>query len=436
MPAACAPPADVSPSCELKMTSPKPGSTIVLRVLAGLLSGEELRFTDHQTCIVGRSTKAQLRLSDSLQFSRFHCRLEINPPELAIIDLGSTNGTKVNGQRIETALLVDGDVVVAGDTTFKVNVIQPSIESSALEAPPTIIKTAVASHDSMTAGMSRGQFPDIPGFSIERELGHGAMGAVFLASRRATGEHVAIKVMRPLIMPNRKVIERFRREASILLRLQHRRIVKCTDFSLTKDDLPYLVMEYIEEIKLKEYLKTLTQPARIRVATGIVVRLLEGLQYAHSMEIVHRDVKPTNLLAFRSGSRLQLKLADFGLAKNYIDAGFSNCSTNNEICGTLAFMSPEQIMNCRYAKPPCDIYAAGVCLYYLISDRLPYEADQTAAQMALILNQPPASITQYVSELPAELAEIISKALSREPSDRHRSAETLRRSLLPYTKRR
>ena len=147
-------------------------------------------------------------------------------------------------------------------------------------------------------------------------------------------------------------------------------------------------------------------------------------------------MKPTNLLAFRSGSRLQLKLADFGLAKNYIDAGFSNCSTNNEICGTLAFMSPEQIMNCRYAKPPCDIYAAGVCLYYLISDRLPYEADQTAAQMALILNQPPASITQYVSELPAELAEIISKALSREPSDRHRSAETLRRSLLPYTKRR
>jgi serine/threonine-protein kinase len=195
-------------------------------------------------------------------------------------------------------------------------------------------------------------------------------------------------------------------------------------------------MEYIQTFNLQEYLDTLEFQERLRVSVGIIVRTLEGLQFAHAQEIVHRDVKPTNVLVYHTGRKLQVKLADFGLAKNYIDAGFSNCSASNEICGTLAYMPPEQIINCRYAKPPCDIYATGVCLYFLISNRLPYESTQTAAQISLILNKPPTPITEYMPELPSDLVDIISKALSREPGERYRSAEALRKVLLPFAIRR
>lgn len=417
------------------MTVSTPGSTIVLQVLAGPQAGQELRFTDHQTCIVGRSRKAHLQLSDSPQFSRFHCRLEVNPPHIAIIDLDSTNGTKVNGHRIKLASLVDGDVVTVGDTKFKVTIIRPITESSVAVVPQTILKTPGSAHDSVHEAFCAGDFANIPGFTLERELGHGSMGSVVLARRRATNEHVAVKIMLPLIMSDPKVVERFRREASIVLRLQHKRIVRCMDFNLTADNVPYLVMEYVNEIKLLEFLKPMSLLDRIRVASGVIVRVLEGLHYAHTQEIVHRDVKPTNLLAYMSGRKLRVKLADFGLAKNYVDAGFSNCSASNEISGTLAYMPPEQIMNCRYAKPPCDIYAAGVCLYYLISERLPYEATSAAAQISLILNSPPAPITDYISELPAGLAVILGRALSREPEDRYNSAEAMRQALLPFARR-
>lgn len=424
------------------MATPPEVPTIVLQITAGPQSGDKFRFTDHQTCIVGRSREAHIRLSNSRKFSRYHCRLEINPPNVVVIDLGSTNGTKVNGKRVESASLNDGDIVTVGDTAFTVIVTMPQTHGQRSDVPRTLEKHTQPTKLGLTDrffsaddGCSRELFPEIPGFLIERELGQGAMGAVFLARRRSTNEKVAIKVMKPLVMASRKAVERFRREASIVLRLQHKRIVKCIDFNVTGGGLPFLVMEYIEEVKVREYLDTLELPERIRISAGIVVRVLEGLQYAHSQEIVHRDVKPTNVLAYRTGRKLRVKLADFGLAKNYVDAGFSDCSVSNEMCGTLAYMPPEQIIDCRYAKPTCHIYAAGVCLYHLISGRLPYEEAQTARQISLILNHTPTSITDRISPLPTGLAKIVGQSLSREPSDRFFSAEAMLKVLLPFTKR-
>lgn len=412
------------------------GPAIVLQVTAGPQAGDELRFSDHQTCVVGRSGKAQIRLSDSRRFSRFHCRLEINPPRIVVIDLDSTNGTKVNGRRIQMASLLHGDVVTVGDTSFTVVVLAPEANPEHSDISETITMSPSIAKDNLNAEFHDEDLPEIPGYTIERKLGQGAMGAVFLAHRRSTGDSVAIKVIRPLPDADRVLLDRFRREASIVLRLQHKRIVKCLDFNVAEGNVPYLVMEYVEEIGIQQYLESLQLSERIRVSAGLIVRLLEGLEYAHSREIVHRDVKPKNILVYQVGRKLQLKLADFGLAKNYIDAGFSNCSASDEFCGTLAYMSPEQIMNCRYAKPACDIYAVGVCLYQLISGRLPYESEHTAKQLALILNQPPTCISEHVSTLSAGLQEIISKSLSRMPSDRFASATAMRQQLLPFARRR
>lgn len=411
--------------------SPAEQCSVILRVTRGPSKGQELVFTDHQTFVVGRADEAHLRLSTKREFSRFHSRLEINPPQVTIVDLGSTNGTKVNGRRVETARLETGDEVTLGDTRFNVTVMQPVEES-----PPTEAYITSPFTPQNTGNESPSQnLPKLPGYSIESHLGQGSMGAVYSARRNATGEKVAVKIVRPMMAADPQALVRFRRESAIVLRLQHKRIVRSIDFGETQDYLPFLVMEYIEQVDLPALLRETSVRNRCRIAAGLMVRVLEGLQYAHDMEIVHRDIKPANLLIYRAGRKLQVKVADFGLAKNFVDAGFSNCSASNEICGTLAYMPPEQIINCRYAKPGCDIYAAGVCLYNMISGRLPYESPTAAEQISMILNGAPVPLAERVPEAPEGLFQIVAKAIAGESDARYASAEEMRKELLPFTRR-
>ncbi|MEZ6062618.1 MAG: protein kinase [Planctomycetaceae bacterium] len=404
---------------------------VELKVTRGPCEGRTFRFTDHQTCVVGRSKQAHLRLSPDRRFSRFHCRLEINPPEICVIDLGSTNGTKVNGLRIETALLNSGDEVAVGDTQFHVQVYQPPKAVDQLSMTTLFPENAI--HDVGPIDFFDDVVPSLTGYSIERQLGHGTMGAVYLARRATTGDKVAIKIIRPAAATDAKIVERFRREASIILRLRHKRIVRSLDFRITEDQVPFLIMEYIDVVDLRRILWETNLNDRVRMAAGIMARVLEALEYAHSREIVHRDLKPSNFLAYRSRGKLQVKLSDFGLAKNYIDAGFSHCSTSNEICGTIAFMPPEQIIDCRYAKPSCDIYAAGVCLYNLITGRLPFESPNAAQQISSILNASPVSVAAREPGVPDGIVRVIDRAIARRAADRFDTAEQMRQALLPFT---
>ncbi|MEZ6122819.1 MAG: FHA domain-containing serine/threonine-protein kinase [Planctomycetaceae bacterium] len=416
------------------MKSLPSGPAVTINITRGPHVGRQLRFTDHQTCIVGRAREAHLRLSPNREFSRFHCRLEIRPPDVHVVDLKSTNGTWVNGRNVEHAVLNNGDEVSVGDTAFVIGIDLPtSVGAKLIES--TRRQVRIADPSVTEEEMDVEETPRFPGYTVERQIGHGSMGTVYSARRTSTNERVAIKVVRPVVATDERAVDKFRREAAIVLRLQHKRIVRSLDFRLTDHHLPFLVMEYIDEVGIREILKAASLSERTRMAAGIIMRALDGLQYAHEMEIVHRDVKPGNLLVYRAGRKLQVKVADFGLAKNYIDAGFSDCSASDEICGTLAYMPPEQIIDCRHAKPACDIYAAGVCLYNMISGRLPYEADTIAQQISLILNRPPTPLTEYVPDVAPGVAAIIQRAMEREASQRFATAEAMEQALLPFTRR-
>ncbi|MCA9047407.1 MAG: protein kinase [Planctomycetaceae bacterium] len=408
-----------------------------LKVVDGPNSGQELVFRDHRTCIIGRAADADLRLSPNREFSRYHCRLEINPPIVAVTDLDSTNGTRVNGVRVATAVLASGDHVLVGDTAFTVTIHVP--EHTPVGPEATLIGPVWAAGETPDEAELSDSFqheaPKLPGYVIDREIGHGNMGTVYKARRIATNERVAIKTILPQATADPRSMERFRREGSIILRLRHKRIIRTYDFCIPDDAPPYLVMEFIDQANIRGILEAARPTERIRMACGVIVRVLEALQYAHDREIVHRDVKPGNMLVFYSGRKLQVKLADFGLAKNYIDAGFNDCSRSDEICGTVAYMSPEQIKNCRYSKPTVDIYSAGVCLYNLISGRVPFESENHATQISRILEGTPVPITQHVPDLPHRLVEIIGKATSRDISFRYATAEEMRQELLPFSKR-
>jgi len=404
---------------------------VVLRVVSGPLVGRDFPFTGHHTLVVGRSREAQLQLSEDRRLSRFHCRFEIRPPDCVVVDLGSRNGTILNGQSVETSSLVNGDRIHIGDTCLQIE-IHPNHSGSAVSTATLLPERCVSEQGDDERGPP--DVPEIPGYALERELGHGSMGAVYQARQQSNGRLCAVKLLHPAITSDRRNIQRFVREASVVMKLRHKRIVESIEFGLA-GDTPFLVMEHIHQVPLKRATQSASLDDRIRIVAGIMVRVLEGLHYAHSQQIVHRDLKPSNLLVFHSGRKLSVKLADFGLAKNFMNAGFSGFSTSNEICGTISYMPPEQIIDCRNAKPACDIYAAGVCLYYMLSDHLPHEASNVSAQISMILNRKPTPLTDHIADLPAGLSKLVDKALQRDPRKRFDTAEKMLQALLPYARR-
>ncbi len=399
------------------------GAVVTVAVTRGPLAGEEFHFHDHQTLTVGRSRDCGISLPDDPLISRFHCRLQINPPTCSIIDLNSRNGTRVNGRRVEQSSLVDGSEITIGSTELVIR-----IETGDWTCDPDAGTTLLYNQPQQFAS-DWSTMPEIAGYRIIKLLGQGGMGAVFAAERLSNQTQVAIKVIRPELATEQSILDRFCREASIILRLQHPRIVQAFDFQLTQSSFPALITEYIDEVSLDSVLRNQSVERRCRLAANIMMRVLEALEFAHNMEIVHRDVKPSNVLAYQSGRKLQVKLADFGLAKNFVDAGFVDCSTSNQTVGTLAYMPPEQIIDCRRAKPSCDIYAVGVCLYQMVSKRLPFEADTVPSQISLILNEEPIPVTHYVPNLHPRMREIIAKAMHRDPEQRFATARKMRKAL-------
>ena len=167
-------------------------------------------------------------------------------------------------------------------------------------------------------------------------------------------------------------------------------------------------------------------------AVGLMVQLLEGLAYAHAQGVVHRDVKPSNLLltpkadpATGSGfpppafDAWHLKLADFGLARAYQDSTFGGLTVTGTGAGTPPFMPPEQVRDFRGARPASDQYAAAATLYYLLSGRFPHEANSTGELLRRILEEKPTPVTAHRPDLPPALAAAVHRGLSAAPADRY-----------------
>ena len=393
-----------------------------LSIIAGPHQGKKFLLEGHDTFLVGRAKDAHFQLSnDDPYFSRRHFLVEMNPPRCRVIDLSRRNGILHNGVRVQSAEIADGDEVGAGHTVFKFAFIDDLDENRTLDQPFTINPT------DFPAGYKPFSLA-VPGYRIEGELGRGGMGVVYRATRERDGIAVAVKTITPAIGTSQRQIDRFFRESRILSQLDHPNIVAFQEVGEAGDSI-YLVMDLVDGPDLGVRLRD-RGPEDIRTAVRIVCQMLEGLAHAHNKGFVHRDIKPSNILIGRIGEKPTAKLADFGLARVYETSQISGLTMQGEIGGTPAFMAPEQVTHYREVKPPADQYSAAATLYFVLTGKNIHDLPKDIGdQLAQIVTATPVPITDRRADIPAELAQVIHKALSREPEERYLDVMAFRKDL-------
>jgi serine/threonine-protein kinase len=389
---------------------------VTLKVIEGPHLGAEFSFDQYASFVVGRHRKSQFWLSlKDPYLSRLHFYLEIKPPQCVLVDLHSSNHTYVNGQRTDQAFLVDGDLIRAGNTTLRV-----SIEPGPPPPPPQ--------------PMDRDSVPNIPGYRVERLLGSGNTGTVYLAIDERDQARVALKVISPAIANCPRSAAKFEREAVILRQLQHPNIISLYNVGKASREL-FLVMEYVPGYDALGLMKIEGGQLPIWRAVNLACQALEALAHAHRAGIVHRDVKPNNLLVARIDGRDVVKLSDFGLARIYNESSVSGLTVEGNIAGTFGYMPPEQIGDMRNVGPAADLYGVGGTLYSLLTGQLPYDfPDKTHECLVMIVNEDVRPIQQLRPEVPRDLAEVIEIAMAREPDDRFADADSMRSALTPWIK--
>jgi serine/threonine-protein kinase len=421
--------------------------SVVLKVVAGPLEGREYSFDRHDTFVVGRSTQVHFPVPDDPFLSRDHFLIEFNPPICFLKDMGSTNGTKVNGQRINEVRLIDGDVISAGKSSFQICVdgtheFLTNLRCQACQAPaPADLAVAAYPDDNAVSWLCERcadhlkKYPTPPeGYWIEERLGGGGMGEVFKARQLSTGQTVAIKMMIPSSAASERARDYFRREMKVLKDLRHPNIVEFYDM-VHEDGQFHLIMEYVDGPNASAWISKLGSKPPYPLVAHVGLQLLSALAHAHGKGYVHRDIKPSNLLVSGPPNRPMVKLSDFGLAKNFRDdGGFTGLTHQGDVGGSVGFISPDHIRDFREVKEPADLYSTGATLYYLLTGRYPFldfDPCRTNAY-AMILEHPTVPIRVHRPDVPEGLDRVLRKSLEKQPGDRWKSAVMMARALKPF----
>jgi len=428
---------------------------VSLKVTAGPYKGRIFSFSQHDSFLIGRSPDAHLCLPEDRYFSRNHCLLEMNPPHAYLRDLGSTNGTFLNAQRVKDAFLKNGDRIQCGETILVVEVtttttISETTQDASIPARPVIVMV-----ECLNCGrreQAQASSPDehltflcedcrielkrspqaIPGYDSVRLLGRGGMGSVMLARDQRTGRAVAIKTLLPEFAVSDKAMRRFMREIDVAAALKHKNIVEFIDRG-THNGVVYLVTEYVDGADASKLAEEQGGWLRYEDGISIIAQALDALSFAHAQGYIHRDFKDQNILVAGHSPNLLAKLTDFGLAKSFTHSGMSGVTMAGEMAGTLAYMPPEQLRNFRDVRPQSDIYAVGMTAYSLLTGCLALDLSKNSSvndTIRAIFEQPAVPLRQRTPNIPQPVCEIIDRALAKDPAQRWQTAGAMRNALL------
>jgi hypothetical protein len=470
---------------------------VVLQVISGPIRGKVFEFDKHDTFVFGRGKECHAKLAKDGYVSRHHFLLEVNPPAATIRDLGSTNGTHVNGQRYggrrrrETSsdggqsrgfqvALKDRDVITVGKTSIRVRIGVPRAKSAPAAQEGLYVPTQTESFpDAPSAAQPEGQrraMPSVPlgepassppgesgsdaaavsspreaagvralirqaakdfqsrqkieveGFQLGEILGQGGAGVVYKAVRKADQFPVAVKVMLARVAVHDKARQRFLREIDVIRALGHANIVALIASGAVQNAF-FFVTEYCNGGSLADLACRQGGKLPLRVLAPIILQSLEGLAYAHRQGFVHRDIKPANILLHQQQRGWAAKLADFGLAKHFEQAGFSGMTLTGAVGGTYDYMPREQLTNFKKAAPVSDVWSLGATFYRVLTGACPRPCPEGRDPMEVVLRDEHVPVRHHNPELPPAVAQVIDTSLALEAKDRYRDGGEMHSAL-------
>jgi eukaryotic-like serine/threonine-protein kinase len=384
----------------------------------GAGTAREHVFTARASCVLGRGRECGIRIdANQRSVSRRHCRIEIRPPHLYVSDLASRNGTYVNSESLAAAHgereLRDGDELRIGDTTVRI---------------------VLRADEQPEPG---------PDLQILRELGRGVQGVVHLARHTESGRLVAVKTLTAQDRLDPAARNAFLRELDCTKALRHPNIVRFHESAAHGDRLSF-TCEYCAGGSVADLVPRRGGRLAVDEAVPLVLQALDGLAYAHQTQVpvrladggstvgrglVHRDIKPQNLLLAGSAQNPVLKVADFGLAKAFDQAGRSGRTLTGAIGGSVAFMPRRQLIDYKYARPDVDLWAVTACLYWMLTGEAPRDFPPGADPVAVVLREPPVPVRERLRFIPHRLAAAIDETLNETTDAGPASASELSRTL-------
>lgn len=409
--------------------------SIRIVVIQGEQKGATLDLPEDREVVLGRKSDCDLFLQDDL-LSRYHCRLSFDGNgDLSIEDMQSRNGTYLNGVLLEKrSFLKRGDFISIGSHLLRcLNQNDPwevpanqvlctrcgTVVPYPQPEPPYICYTCYKKYfqeDQQAAPPMRKFGP----YEVHSLLGEGGVSSVYLALDTRTQKTIALKLLKT---NSEAYIRRFEREESIYRKLFHPNIIHLYDSGSVEDTL-YIAMEYITGENLHEYVCRLGILSDAE-ALNIIHDISQGVANAHHLGVIHRDIKPGNIMI---SSEKGVKVLDFGLAKSLESHSFDGLTKAGSGLGSLMYVSPEQLVNAKDVDERTDIYSLGATLYFMKTFSHPFSAD-TPAETMMKIRQGDLDWTRLPASSHPGIEKILRCCLQVEPQNRYRTAEELIQSI-------
>ncbi|WP_372371284.1 protein kinase [Candidatus Uabimicrobium sp. HlEnr_7] len=365
----------------------------------------QVKLDKAQQTTLGRSRKCLVPIND-VRLSRIHCVVFYHNEHFYIQDNNSTNGTYVNERNIDTPKRLEHS------TTINIG----GTQITYIENDQSVKNKSVPSEK-------------IGPYRLLEKIGKGGIGAVYKVQKDDTDEIYALKILKPEVAEDEKIVARFIKEARVTAILDHPSIVKTIDMGVYKSE-PYIVLEYLPDPSLSEVVHK-KRKISLEQTLLIIEQIASALVCSHKQGVIHRDIKPSNILV---SDKWHAKLIDMGLVKVIHESGLT---LSGQAMGTPRYMSPEQILDSKSVDPRTDIYALGATMYYCICGKPPYydvHDKRIASLLKKIYDSSPAPISSVI-EVPNVIEELIDKSMARNPGDRFRSAKSFYKAVYKIRKK-
>ena len=376
-------------------------SAFRLVVEKGRSKGMSLRLKPTGEAVLGRDQKSALVIQDP-QASRRHLRISGKLGEFVLEDLGSSNGTFVNGQRVTRAVLRPGDKVLLGETLVY---FLTEVEG---EGP--------AARKGELSGRELG------GYRVGRLLGRGGMGTVYEAVQLSLERLVAFKVLAPELAADPAFVDRFVAEARAAGRLSHANIVAVFDVG-QEGELRYYSMELMPGGSVEDLLRGSGGKLDLARTLGIAFDAARGLEFAEKQGLIHRDIKPDNLMLAADGTA---KIIDLGIA--------TQPAAGAEVSGSPLYIAPEHALG-KPIDHRVDLYGLGVSMYQLLTGEPPFQGSSAREIVLQHIHEPPRPLAEREPSVPPDVSDLVMRLLSKDPAGRPADARQLQADLLELAHR-